>query len=124
MDNVPKNMTTMNDDKFLREDLNTYLETPWTLIESYFEGHYLEQLVRHQLESYNLFVNVQIQKTIDMFNPVHICSDQDYDEKTKKHSLEMFISFANFQIHRPQIHENNNANKLMFPKKTKIKKNN
>ena len=25
MDNVPKNMTTMNDDKFLREDLNTYL---------------------------------------------------------------------------------------------------
>ena len=36
-----------------------YIETPWNIIESYFKGHYLEQLVRHQLESYNMFVNYQ-----------------------------------------------------------------
>ena len=37
-----------------------YIETPWNIIESYFKGHYLEQLVRHQLESYNMFVNYQM----------------------------------------------------------------
>ena len=115
-----KSMSKMTD-KLERETLDTYIETPWNLISSYFEGQYLEQLVRHQLESYNLFVNVQIQKTIDMFNPVHICSDQDYDEKSDKHSLEMFIHFTNFQIHRPQIHENNGATKLMFPQEARLR---
>ncbi len=119
--NDTKNIKNMVIDKSLRENLDTYIETPWTLIESYFEGHYLEQLVRHQLESYNLFVNVQIQKTIDMFNPVHIYSDQDYDQKSGKHSLEMFIHFTNFQIHRPQIHENNGATKLMFPQEARLR---
>ena len=56
-----------------------YIETPWNIIESYFEGQHLERLVRHQLESYNNFVDHQITKTIDMFNPVHIASEQDLD---------------------------------------------
>ena len=50
-----KSMSKMTD-KLERETLDTYIETPWNLISSYFEGQYLEQLVRHQLESYNLFV--------------------------------------------------------------------
>ena len=49
-----------------KEQINTSFEKygesemPWNIIESYFKGHYLEQLVRHQLESYNMFVNYQI----------------------------------------------------------------
>ena len=46
------------------------METPWAVIESYFKDQHLAQLVRHQIESYNNFVTYQIQKTIDMFNPV------------------------------------------------------
>ena len=84
-----------------------YIESPWTIIESYFKGHHLERLVRHQLESYNNFVGYQITKTIDMFNPVHIASEQDLDQKTGKYALELFVSFENFHIYRPQIHENN-----------------
>ena len=34
------------------DDINSYLETPWNIIESYFEGKHLKQMVRHQLESY------------------------------------------------------------------------
>ena len=45
---------------------------PWIILESYFKGQHLSRCVRHQLESYNYFVNKQIQKTIDMFNPVTI----------------------------------------------------
>ncbi len=98
-----------------------YIETPWNIIESYFKGQHLERLVRHQLESYNNFVSYQIIKTIEMFNPVQIASEQDYDPKSKKHSLEIFITFENFNIYRPQIHENNGAIKLMFPQEARLR---
>ena len=98
-----------------------YIETPWNIIESYFKGHHLERFVRHQLESYNNFVGYQITKTVDMFNPVRIASEQDFDPVSKKHSLEIMITFENFQIYRPQIHENNGATKLMFPQEARLR---
>ena len=96
-------------------------ETPWKLIENYFEGKYLDLLVRHQLESYNTFIEYEIQKTIEMFNPVCIKSENDYDENSKKYSLEIVINFNNFQLYRPQIHENNGATKLMFPQEARLR---
>ena len=39
-----------------------YVDEPHTILESYFSGQHLERLVRHQTESYNHFVNYQIQK--------------------------------------------------------------
>jgi len=98
-----------------------YIETPWSIIESYFKGQHLKRFVRHQLESYNNFVGYQIIKTIEMFNPLHIVSEQDYDPESKKHSLELFITFDNFHIYRPQIHENNGAIKLMFPQEARLR---
>ena len=104
------------------ELINEYeTETPWTIIESYFRGQHLERLVRHHLESYNDFVGQQLVKTIEMFNPVRIASEQDYDAKSGKHSLELFITFENFHIYRPQIHENNGATKLMFPQEARLR---
>ena len=58
-----------------------YIETPWSIIDSYFKDKHLERLVRHQLESYNNFVGFQIIKTIEMFNPVHIKSENDFDKE-------------------------------------------
>ena len=98
-----------------------YIETPWNIIESYFKGQHLQRFVRHQLESYNNFVGYQITKTIDMFNPVHIVSEQDFDPVSKKHALEILITFENFQIYRPQIYENNGAIKLMFPQEARLR---
>ena len=106
--------------KFVIEN-NQYIEDPWTVIESYFKDQHLDRLVRHQLESYNNFVGYQIIKTIEMFNPVHIKAEEDYDEKSGKYSLEMFITFENFHIYRPQIHENNGAIKLMFPQEARLR---
>ena len=65
----------------MKED--SYIETPWTIIDSYFKDKHLERLVRHQLESYNNFVGYQIFKTIEMFNPVSIKSENDYDPDRK-----------------------------------------
>ena len=106
--------------KFVIEN-NKYIEDPWTVIESYFKDQHLDRLVRHQLESYNNFVGHQIIKTIEMFNQVNIKSEEDYDEKSGRYSLEMFITFENFHIYRPQIHENNGAIKLMFPQEARLR---
>ena len=96
-------------------------EKCWKIIQSYFKGKYLERLVRHQLESYNNFITNQLQKTIEMFNPVTVHSEQDFDEVSKKYRLEMIISFENFQIYRPQIHENNGATKIMYPHEARLR---
>jgi len=99
----------------------TYIETPWDIIGSYFNGKQLERTVRHQLDSYNHFTNNQIIKTIEMFNPVIIKSEQDYDANSKLYSLEIEINFENFKIYRPQIFENNGATKIMFPQEARLR---
>jgi DNA-directed RNA polymerase beta subunit len=111
---------TTKEESFNSEQ-DKYIETPWSIIESYFKGQHLQRLVRHQLESYNNFVGHQINKTIEMFNPVHIASEQDYDIKSGKYALEIFITFENFHIYRPQIQENNGATKLMFPQEARLR---
>ena len=90
-------MNSSNNEMFDIEN-EQYIETPWNIIESYFRGQHLERFVRHQLESYNNFVGYQIIKTIEMFNPVHIASEQDFDPLSKKYSLELFVTFENFNI--------------------------
>jgi len=110
-----------NDKDIFDIENDKYIETPWNIIESYFRGQHLERFVRHQLESYNNFVGYQIIKTIEMFNPVYIVSENDYDPASKKYSLEIFITFENFQIYRPQIYENNGAIKLMFPQEARLR---
>jgi len=96
-------------------------EIPWVLIESYFKHKHLKQLVKHQLESYNYFVNNQIQQTIEMFNPLNICSDHDYIKEHNLHRLEIEITFENFSIYRPQIYENNGSTKIMFPQEARLR---
>ena len=119
--NTIETMTSIQKSEIFDIKNEQYIETPWNIIESYFRGQHLERFVRHQLESYNNFVGYQIIKTIEMFNPVHIVSEQDYDPVSKKYSLEIFITFENFHIYRPQIHENNGAIKLMFPQEARLR---
>jgi DNA-directed RNA polymerase II subunit RPB2 len=105
----------------LKNRVGNYIEEPWTLIGSYFEGKHLDQLVRHQIESYNDMVNVQLKRTVDMFNPVRIVSDQDYDRVSHTHRLEIEVSFANLYLSRPQIHENTGATKILFPQEARLR---
>jgi len=96
-------------------------DDPYTLIESYFQGQHLDRLVRHQIESYNHFINYQIQRTIQMFNPLTIHSENDFVAEHNQYFLEVVISFANFKLYPPQIHENNGATKLMLPQEAKLR---
>ena len=95
------------------------IEDPWTIISKYFENGYLQRMVKHQIEAFDNFTNIQIEKTIEMFNPVKIHSDNDYDEEHKKYKLEVELNFKNFNLYQPQIHENNGAAKVMFPQQAR-----
>jgi DNA-directed RNA polymerase II subunit RPB2 len=98
-----------------------YIEEPWKLINSYFEGKHLNRMVRHQLESYNDFVNYQIYKTINMFNSVVIHSEKSFNKELNKYTLEIIIDFDNFSVHKPQTYENNGSTDIMFPKNGRIR---
>jgi DNA-directed RNA polymerase II subunit RPB2 len=101
--------------------LGSYLEEPYAIIESYFAGQHLDRLVRHQIESYDNFINHQVQKTIEMFNPVRVVSEHDFIPETGNHALEIMIRFENFKMYPPQIHENNGATKMMLPQEARLR---
>ena len=111
---------TTTDGKHVLDHLGDYVEEPFTLIESYFADQHLARLVRHQIESYNNFINYQAGRTIQMFNPLRIHSDKHILE-SGHHLLDIEISFDNFKMYPPQIHENNGATKTMLPQEAKLR---
>ena len=111
---------TTTDGKHVLDHLGDYVEEPFTIIESYFADQHLARLVRHQIESYNHFINYQAGRTIQMFNPLRIHSDKHLLE-SGMHLLDVEISFDNFKMFPPQIHENNGATKTMLPQEAKLR---
>ena len=110
-----------NPDMAVLSHLGEYIEQPFKIIESYFNGRHSSCLVRHQLESYNDCIHRQIPQTIQMFNPVMIRSDKDILPDTDKYSLEIEIVFSNLKLYPPQIYENNGATKLMMPVEARLR---
>lgn len=98
-----------------------YLEAPWSIIESYFDGKYLQRLVRHQIESYNDFITHKIRTTIKMFNPIHIASPIDYNQDVKKYGLEIFVTLEDFTLIPPQLHENSGKERPMYPQEARLR---
>ena len=96
-------------------------EEPWVLIESHFKNQHLKQLIRHQIESYNYMVTTQLEQTIAMFNPIRICSEHDWVKEHNLHRLVAHVTLSNFNIHRPQVYENNGATKIMFPQEARLR---
>jgi DNA-directed RNA polymerase II subunit RPB2 len=105
----------------LLDHLGDYRQEPFDILQSYFEGKPLERLVRHQIESYNNFVNFQMQRTIEMFNPVVIKSDADYNPENNTYGLVINISLKNVRFQQPQIYENSGAMKTMLPQEARLR---
>ena len=118
---LKSNIESSTQENGILSHLGSYIEEPYDIIESYFRGQHLERLVRHQVESYNHFVGYQLPRTIQMFNPVLIRSEHDFIEEHGKYFLEIHLSFDNFKLHPPQIHENNGATKMMLPHEAKLR---
>lgn len=110
---IQENMT--NPSRDVIGHLGEYIEEPYTIIESYFKGQSSSRLVRHQIESYNNFINLQMQETIRMFNNIKIRSIKDYNQEKDLYGLEIEINFDSLKIYPPQIYENNGSTKMMLP---------
>ena len=93
-------------------------ELSWNIISSYFNGKHLERLVRHQLESYNKFINEDLNNTIDMFNPVTIHSEHDKDEEN--YEVKKWRHVKYFPIPDRKVPEDKKAFRAML--KTVLKK--
>ena len=103
-------------------DLNAKMGSlSWDIIESYFKKSHLEKLVRHQLESYNYFIIYEIQKTIQMFNPMVINTEIENDNGSEPTKINITVNFNNFKILRPQIFENNGSSKIMYPNEARLR---
>lgn len=116
---VEENMT--NPSRDVIGHLGEYIEEPYTIIESYFKGQSSSRLVRHQIESYNHFINLQMPETIRMFNNTKIRSIKDYNTVNDKYGLEIEVNFENLKIYPPQIYENNGATKMMLPMEARLR---
>ena len=93
----------------------------WEVIESYFKNCHLERLVRHQIESYNFFISYEIQKTIQMFNPMVIRTEIENDDDSNPTKIDVTVNFNNFKFLRPQIFENNGSSKIMYPNEARLR---
>ena len=116
---VEENMT--NPSRDVIGHLGEYIEEPYTIIESYFKGQSSSRLVRHQIESYNHFINLQMPETIRMFNNTKIRSIKDYNPEKDQYGLEIEVNFENLKIYPPQIYENNGATKMMLPMEARLR---
>ena len=62
-----------------------------------------------------------MQRTIEMFNPITIKSDSDYDEESDTFGLVVKLYLKNLRFQHPQIHENNGATKTMMPQEARLR---
>ena len=85
----------------------------WELIDAYFKNQGLGQVIQHQIDSYNDFISNDIQDIINQNNPIVI--NYDYEPNVGKHRYEINITFGQYYLSNPIIHENNGSTKLMFP---------
>ena len=119
MDNINnQSNNNLNDELFKDIDKS---EIPWMIIGSYFKNNHLQQLIKHQIESYNNFIELEINKTVEMFNPLVICSENDYIKEHDLYRLKIEINFKNLSLFRPQIYENNGATKILFPQEARTR---
>ena len=120
------------------------------LLGLYFDQHDKRQIVYHQISSFNHFMNVEIPQTILRSCPVRVTgspdlnltgttraaagtagtairvSIEDTDEplpevNTRPREVEACIEFANVQIRKPTIFENNGAVTPMYPNDARLR---
>lgn len=84
------------------------------LIRLYFGADYQKRIVRHHLESYNYFINSQLEQTIRMFSPLTAKSPDDS-------SIIVQVHFDNLRLNAPQVYETNGAVRPMLPQVARMR---
>ena len=94
-------------------------DTRWELIQLLFKSYNGRQIVKHQIESYNDFINNKISNIIQQYNPVSIY--HDYNENNNNFNNEIYISLSNLCMTKPIIYENDGSTKFMSPNEARLR---
>ncbi len=101
----------------LDTDANLDRDYPY-ILKSYFgqcrNGH---QLVRHQTDSFDYFIETLIPNVIKQFNP--ICVYYEYQKDANKYQYEFQLSFGEIAVEPPMIFENDGSFDEMTPAKAR-----
>jgi DNA-directed RNA polymerase II subunit RPB2 len=88
------------------------------ILRSYFnqsrDGH---QMVRHQIDSFDYFIEVLIPNVIKQFNPIKVY--YEYQKEANKYSYEFHLSFGEIAVEPPMISENDGSSDEMTPSKAR-----
>ena len=82
----------------------------WTVIKSYFKQK--NNLIKHQIESYNYFIHELIPKVVKQYNPITM---RFRNEENPENEHKVIIEFNNYTLGDPIIHENNGTTQFMKP---------
>jgi DNA-directed RNA polymerase II subunit RPB2 len=106
-------------DKVLEDNTDfTWEDETWEVINSYFNQKQ-NQLVKHQIESFDEFMSTKTQGIVTQYNPIIIYHDFDVDTKLYKYLVE--VNFGKIYFSKPTIHENNGSTKTMIPNEARLR---
>jgi DNA-directed RNA polymerase II subunit RPB2 len=91
----------------------------WDVIDAFFGQHNERQLIAHQYDSYQQFMEKYLDDVIKQFNPIKVY--HDYREKFNKHALEVNIEFMDYAIGNPTITEPDGETIPMTPAMAKLR---
>lgn len=91
----------------------------WNVIDAFFGQHNDRQLLAHQYDSYQQFMEKYLDDVIKQFNPIKVY--HDYREKFNKHALEVNIEFMDYAIGNPTITEPDGETIPMTPAMAKLR---
>ena len=94
-------------------------DNTWEFVKCLFNSYQGKQLVKHQIESYNDFVNYKIDDIIEQYNPLSIL--HDYNPQTNSYNNEIYVSMSNPVLTKPTIHENDGSTKPMIPSEARLR---
>jgi DNA-directed RNA polymerase II subunit RPB2 len=89
----------------------------WTVMDSCFEQD--KFLTKHQIDSYNNFVDYIIPQIIERNNPITIATDYDKIKGTFKKTCT--IEFEHIHLSKPLIHENTDVIKRLYPNEARLR---
>ena len=89
------------------------------ILGSYFEQFNGKELVRHQIESYNDFMENKIPDIISQANPLVVY--HEYNQTCNKYKYEIQVRFKNPSFTEPIIIENDGSSSLMTPNNARLR---
>ena len=88
-------------------------EDIWNIINSYFNQQNKKNLVTHQYDSFEQFVDKYINDVLQQFNPIKI--DHNYDAEVNKHKTTVEIEFLDYYLDNPTLTEPDGETVAMTP---------